>query len=182
MKKKPKSHPSNVVRLQPFNEDKLVRVVVETPKGSRNKYALEPKDGVYQLSRVLPEGMSFPFDFGFIPRTLADDGDPIDVLIFMDEPTFPGCVVECRLIGVIRGEQEENGKRDRNDRILAVPGAAETSFSYLKTVRDLPKQLLRDLTGFFENYHRLQGRRYRVLDTEGPEAARKLILRGMKAA
>ncbi len=167
--------------MQPFTEDKMVRVIIETPKGSRNKYAYDPKLNAYTLSRVLPAGMSFPFDFGFIPHTKADDGDPLDVLLFMDEPAFPGCVVECRLIGVIRGEQEEARKRERNDRILAV-AQEQTSFSYLNDIRDLPEQLLRDIIGFFENYHRLQGRRYRVLGTGGPKQAHKLIRGSMKAA
>ena len=84
-----------------------VEIIVETPKGSRNKYKYDPDNDVFKLSKVLPEGMVFPYDFGFVPSTKAADGDPLDVLMLMDEATFPGCLVECRLIGVIKAEQEE---------------------------------------------------------------------------
>jgi inorganic pyrophosphatase len=80
------------VRLQPRDPDdrKTIQVIIETPKGSRNKYAFDPKQRVFELKTVLPAGMFFPYDFGFIPSTVADDGDPIDVLVLMDEPAFPG--------------------------------------------------------------------------------------------
>jgi inorganic pyrophosphatase len=76
----------------------LARVVVETPKGSRNKFAYDPDDHVFELKWVLPAGMTFPYDFGFVPSTKVDDGDPIDVLVLMDEPAFAGCVLSCRPI------------------------------------------------------------------------------------
>src|SRR5262245_5772097 len=82
-----------------------LNVVVDTPKGSRNKYKLDEKLGQWRLSKILPQGMSFPYDFGFVPSTRGEDGDPIDVLLIMDEPTFPGCIVSARLIGVIQAEQ-----------------------------------------------------------------------------
>jgi len=85
-------------RLKPFdpNDKQLFRVVIETPKGSRNKFAFDPDEHIFHLKRVLPSGMEFPYDFGFVPSTKADDGDPIDVLVLMDEPAFPGCVLSCR--------------------------------------------------------------------------------------
>jgi inorganic pyrophosphatase len=86
---------------------KIVQVVIETPKGSRNKYAFDEQKRIFTLKRVLPAGMAFPYDFGFVPSTLADDGDPVDVLVVMDEPAFPGCLVKCRIIGIIEGEQGE---------------------------------------------------------------------------
>src|SRR4029453_15828071 len=87
--------------LKALNEDnKTVRVVIETPKGSRNKYAFDVKDKFFALKKVLPAGMAFPYDFGFVPSTRAEDGDPVDVLVLMDEPAFPGCVLTCRPIGV----------------------------------------------------------------------------------
>jgi inorganic pyrophosphatase len=88
--------------LKPVNKgDDTVRVVIETPKDSRNKYAFDSEDEVFVLKRVLPAGMAFPYDFGFVPSTLAEDGDPVDVLVLMDQPAFPGCVLKCRLVGVI---------------------------------------------------------------------------------
>ena len=84
-------------RLKPFDSDdkQLLRVVVETPKGSRNKFAFDPDEHIFELKKVLPAGMTFPYDFGFVPSTLADDdGDPVDMLVLMHEPAFPGCVLE----------------------------------------------------------------------------------------
>src|SRR6202043_965268 len=115
---------ANPFRLKPFDssDKRLLRVVIETPKGSRNKFAFNPDDQIFELKKVLPAGMAFPYDFGFVPSTKADDGDPVDVLVLMDEPAFPGCVLKCRPIGVIEGEQimKANKKdKERNDRIIA---------------------------------------------------------------
>jgi len=85
-------------------DDELIQVVIETPKGSRNKYAFDPEQKTFQLTKVLPAGMAFPYDFGFVPSTKAEDGDPTDVLVLMDEPAFPGCLLTCRVIGIIEGE------------------------------------------------------------------------------
>src|SRR5215831_19946718 len=94
-------------RLEPVVEDdnNLIQVIIETPKASRNKYVFNPELKVFALKRVLPAGMTFPYDFGFVPSTKADDGDPLDVLVLMDEPAFPGCLLKCRVVGVIEGEQ-----------------------------------------------------------------------------
>jgi len=97
-----------------------LNVVVDTPRGCRNKYKFDEQDGQWRLSKVLPPGMSFPYDFGFIPSTRGEDGDPLDVLLLMDEPAFLGCVVPARLIGVIEAEQTEEGTTVRNDRLVAV--------------------------------------------------------------
>src|SRR5262245_41292422 len=101
-------------------ESRLLNVVIDTPKGSRNKYKFDERCGQWRLSKVLPQGMSFPHDFGFIPATRGEDGDPLDVLLLMDEPSFVGCVVPARLIGVLEAEQTEDGKTVRNDRLVAV--------------------------------------------------------------
>lgn len=97
---------ANPSRLKPFDSDdkQLLRVVIETPKGSRNKFAFDVDEHIFELKKVLPSGMAFPYDFGFVPSTRADDGDPVDVLVLMDEPAFSGCVLTCRPIGVIEGE------------------------------------------------------------------------------
>jgi inorganic pyrophosphatase len=83
--------------------DKLLQVIIETPKGSHNKYSFDEEQNIFVLRAALPSGMVFPYDFGFVPQTLADDGDPLDVLVLMDMPAFPGCAVVARLIGVIEG-------------------------------------------------------------------------------
>src|ERR1700757_1726224 len=93
-------------RLPPFaSKDADLTVIIETPKGSRNKYAFDPKERIFALKKVLPAGMAFPYDFGFVPSPLGGDADPWDVLVLMDEPPFPGCKRTCRIIGVIEGEQ-----------------------------------------------------------------------------
>src|SRR6476659_4407599 len=102
-----------------------LNVVIETPKGSRNKYKYDPELGLFKLGGVLPAGAVFPFDFGFVPSTVGGDGDPLDVLVLMDDSAFTGCLVPARLIGVIQAEQTGNdGKTERNDRLIAV--AAES--------------------------------------------------------
>ena len=91
-----------VSNLPPFDRKSgELNVIIETPCGSRNKYSYDEERKLITLSGVLPAGAVFPFDFGFVPQTLGQDGDPLDVLVLMDEPVFPGCLVPCRLIGVI---------------------------------------------------------------------------------
>src|SRR5258707_12353857 len=106
---------ANPSLLGPLDGDKgeIIQVVVETPKGSRKKYAFDVDQKVFALKKVLPAGMAFPYDFGFIPSTRAEDGDPVDVLVLMDEPAFAGCVLACRPVGVIEGEQKEGKRRIR---------------------------------------------------------------------
>jgi len=135
-------------RLKPFDPDdkKMLRVVIETPKGSRNKFAFDRDEHIFELKKVLPAGMTFPYDFGFVPSTKADDGDPIDVLVLMDEPAFPGCAVTCRPIGVIEGEQ--GNKKERNDRIVAVEQDAH-SWAEVKTIDDLGKEFERGARRLF---------------------------------
>jgi inorganic pyrophosphatase len=170
--------PSN---LSPFGVDdkQMLRVVIETPKGSRNKFAFDPKQHIFELKKVLPAGMAFPYDFGFVPSTKADDGDPIDVLVLMDEPAFPGCVLNCRPIGVIEGEQGDKKNKERNDRIIAVQEDAH-SWSDVKTVDDLGDKFCEELEEFFVDYHKLSGKKYRVLGLKGPERARKLVKSGRR--
>src|SRR5271170_6314284 len=96
------------------------RAIIETPKNRRNKFDYDPDSNLFKLGGLLPEGMMFPFDFGFIPSTLGQDGDPIDVMVLMDEPAHVGCLVDVRIIGVIEAEQTEDGKTETNSRLLAV--------------------------------------------------------------
>lgn len=165
-------------RLKPWASDdkQMLRVVIETPKGSRNKFAFDADEHIFELKKVLPAGMTFPYDFGFAPSTKADDGDPVDVLVLMDEPAFPGCVLTCRPIGVIEGEQtvKRSKKKERNDRIVAIERDAH-SWADIGTMEDLGKQFEHELEEFFVNYHRLSGSEYRILGVKGRAAARKLI-------
>ena len=163
------------------SDGEIIQVVIETPKGSRNKYAFDAEQKVFGLKKVLPAGMAFPYDFGFIPRTLGEDGDPVDVLVLMDEPAFPGCLLQCRLIGIIQGEQGTKKEKERNDRIVAVE-KENHSFADIKHIDDLGKQFVQELEEFFVNYHRLSGEQYWILDVKGPGQARKRIQDGVRAA
>src|SRR6266850_872653 len=167
-KKNGKNGGADLSRLNPLDsKDKdILRVVIETPKGSRSKFAFDPDQHVFELKKVLPTGMAFPYDFGFVPSTEADDGDPVDVLVLMDEPAFPGCVLKCRPIGVIEGEQGDKKKTILNDRIVAIQEDAH-SWEDVKTIDDLGKQFCRELEEFFVNYHKLSGQEYRILGLKG---------------
>jgi inorganic pyrophosphatase len=168
-------------RLPPFRPDdnELLRVVIETPKGSRNKFAFDADEHVFTLKKVLPAGMSFPYDFGFVPSTKAEDGDPIDVLVLMDEPAFPGCVLTCRVLGVIEGRQGEKKKWVRNDRIIAVQQHAHT-WAKVSSMQDLGKEFSRELEDFFVNYHELSGEKFEVLGIKGSDRAWKLVKSAMR--
>jgi inorganic pyrophosphatase len=155
-------------------DERVVRVVIETPRGSRNKYSFDADERVFTLSKVLPEGMSFPLDFGFVPKTKADDGDPIDVALLMDEEAFPGCVVAARIIGAIRGRQREDGRWVENDRLLAVVVESYTHAD-VDDVDDLNERFVEELERFFENYHQRQGHKFEVRGRVGAKAAMKLL-------
>jgi inorganic pyrophosphatase len=167
-------------QLKPFDssDKRLLRVVIETPKGSHNKFALNAEEHFFELKKVLPAGMSFPYDFGFVPSTKADDGDPIDALVLMDEPAFAGCVLKCRAIGVIQGEQGGGKRKVRNDRIVAIEKGAH-SWADVRTIDDLGKQFAAELEEFFVDYHELSGEQYRVLGLKGPNRARKSVKSAM---
>src|SRR3982074_3563535 len=117
------------------------RAIIETPKGCRNKFDYDPESNLLMLGGLLPEGMMFPFDFGFIPSTLGEDGDPLDVLVLLDAPAHVGCLIEVRIIGIIQAEQTEDGKTKCNDRLL---GVAIHSYDHedLESIDDVSKTLL----------------------------------------
>jgi inorganic pyrophosphatase len=183
--KKPRGAQADPTVLSAFDKDKgkkdLIQVIVETPKGSRNKYAYDPEQGVFKLKKVLPEGMDFPHNFGFVPSTEGEDGDPVDVLILMDEPAFPGCLIECRLLGVIKGEQTEDGETLRNDRLLAVCDKSHR-YSDIHDVKDLNKNFVRELENFFVQFHQLDEIDFECIGIEGEKTARKLLKRQLKKA
>ena len=150
-------------------------------RGSKARARARAEQLALAAGKVLPPSFKgvFPYDFGFIPSTRAQDGDPVDVLVLMDEPAFPGCVLSCRPIGVIEGERINGKDRERNDRIVAVERDAH-SWAKVTTIGDLGKHFCRELEEFFINYHKLIGKEYRVLDIKGPTAARKLIKSGRR--
>ena len=157
-------------------ESGTLNAVIETSKGTRNKLNYNPDQELFELSKVLPQGMVFPFDFGFIPSTVAEDGDPLDVLVLLDEPVPVGCKIPARLIGVIEGEQREDHDEDwqRNDRLIAVATASTTQADVTR-LRDLDEALLGQIELFFVDYNRAEGRAFRCLGRRGPRRARRLV-------
>jgi inorganic pyrophosphatase len=133
--------------------------------------------GIFILKGVLPIGSNFPFDFGFLPSTLGSDGDPLDILLLMDEPAFPGCLIPSRLIGVIEAEQTENNKVIRNDRLI---GVADKSALHkdIKSFNDLNKNLLPEIEHFFISYNKMRGKEFKLLGENGPKKAMVLIEEG----
>jgi inorganic pyrophosphatase len=151
-----------------------LNVIIETPKGSRNKFAYDEKTGLFALSKLLPAGLAFPFSFGFIPSTRAGDGDPVDVLMIYDEFLFPGCLVQSRLIGGLKAKQSEEGKMKQNDRLFAVPILPQ-EYSPPRTMADLNKHLLSEIQEFFITYQRLMGKKFKISGVFGPKEAKALV-------
>lgn len=150
------------------------RVIVETPRCVRHKYKYDPGMEAFILHRILPEGMSFPLDFGFLPHTRAPDGDPIDVLVMIEDPTFTGCVIPCQLIGVIEAIQtEEDGTSERNDRLIAVPAESRNQ-NKISSVKDLDKRQISDIESFFTFYNQIFGKKFKVEGLHGPKTAKRL--------
>ncbi len=158
---------------------KTINVVIETPKGKRNKFRFDKGLGLFKLRKVLPAGSAFPYDFGFIPGTRAEDSDPLDVLLLMDESAYPGCIVEARLIGVLEAEQTEEGKTTRNDRLIAVAKESH-SHSNIASLRDLSHELLKELEHFFKSYNEIAGKAFRVLAARGPKRAMETLQRHLE--
>lgn len=136
----------------------IVKVVIETPRTSNAKYDFNPETGYFELKKIMPVGMVFPFDFGFIPGTLGQDGDPLDVIVFAEIETFVGCALDCKIIGAIQANQKErNGEKMRNDRYLAVP-IVSMQYKNVSSIADLPANLLNELEDFFKQYNQLAGK------------------------
>ena len=156
-----------------------LHVIVDTPKDSRNKYKFDERLGLFKLGGVLPVGTFFPFDFGYVPNTLGGDGDPLDVLILMDEPAFVGCLIPSRLIGVIEAEQTEDGKTETNDRLIAVASNSRTHKD-IKSINDLNKTLVDEIEHFFISYNEAKGKKFEPLGRFGAQKAKKIVEEGIK--
>ena len=162
-------------KLPPFDrKSEALNVVIDTPKGCRNKFAYDKKRKGYILKAVLPHGAVFPFDFGSIAGTTAEDGDPLDALVLMDEPAFVGCLVESRVIGVIEANQTEDGETERNDRIIAVAVESPTHGG-IKSLDDVDRTLFKDIKHFFVSYNQERGKKFEVIGCRGPKRARSLV-------
>jgi inorganic pyrophosphatase len=148
----------------------LVTAVIEIPRGSRNKYEIDKETGMMKLDRVLYSAVHYPGDYGFIPRTLFEDGDPIDVLVRINEPTFPGCMVEVRPIGVLK--MLDKGEPD--DKVLAVPVNDPFHSEYFD-IADIPQHFLKEVEHFFHIYKDLEGKRVQILGWEKSDVAMQVI-------
>jgi inorganic pyrophosphatase len=170
----------HVHELEPFDpETDALRVLIETPRGSRSKIKFDVDLGLFRLSHVLPAGMVFPFDFGFVPGTKGEDGDPIDVLVLIDGSTHMGCLLLARLVGVIEAEQTEAGKTGRNDRLLAV--ALESREHHdVASIGSVGARLLDEIEHFFVSYNELRGKKFVPTGRYGPDRAMKLVEAAMK--
>ena len=148
----------------------IVYAVIEIPKGSRNKYEYDKDMEAFALDRVLYSPFHYPAEYGIIPQTLWDDGDPMDIIVLMDQPTFPGCVIESRPIGIMKMIDGE----DSDDKILSVP-VNEPKYNHVKDIDDLPSALLNEIMHFFQEYKTLEGKETKVLGWEGVEEAFKAL-------
>ena len=166
---------ARVPDLGPFDKESgYVNAIIDTPKGSRNKFKFDERLGLFKLGGTLPMGSVFPFDFGYVPGTKGGDGDPLDVLILMDEPAFTGCLVVAKLIGVIEANQTEDGITTRNDRLIAV-AADSRNHSHIRFLGDLNTNLVHEIERFFVSYNETKGKRFELLGRFGPDRATELI-------
>lgn len=151
-----------------------VQAIVETPKGHRAKYSYDEEKQLFVLKSMLPAGMVFPFDFGFIPATRGEDGDPLDILVLIDQPATQGSLVMTRLLAVIEAEQTEQGKTERNDRLIGV-AAVSHQYRSVESLDQLSPELVEEIEHFFISYNELAGKSFRPLRRAGADRAAELI-------
>lgn len=170
---------ATIERLPAFTDEGELNAIVETPQGSCNKFNFDPETGLFMLGAAMPAGVTFPFEFGFIPSTRGEDGDPLDILLLMDAPTFTGCLVKTRLVGVIEAKQTaETGKLERNDRLIGV-AVKSRRHERVRSLDDLAPELLAEIEHFFVSYNAMKGKKFKVIGRFGPKRAAKLVKRGM---
>lgn len=154
--------------------DKTIEVIIETPRGSAEKYSYDTGSHLFRMKKILPAGMVFPYDFGFIPNTSGEDGDPLDAVVISSFRSYPGISMHCRIIGVIEARQSQDKKMIRNDRFLAIPVEA-VLLSNIHSASDLPRIILEELEQFFINYNALEGKKFKTERIrEAGEAFKKL--------
>lgn len=158
-----------------MKKPETVTAMVESPKGFNQKFDYDAKENRFRLNKILPAGLVFPFDFGMIPGTQGEDGDPLDIIVLSESATFPGCLIDCRIIGALQSEQtERDGKTVRNDRFIGVPGVAQL-FSEVQTLKDLPEAILNQLEAFFKNYNEQAGKNFKVVKRLNAAEAQSLL-------
>jgi len=167
---------TNLLKIPTWADEENVYAIVETPRGSTCKLDFDPKLRVFTLAKPLMAGLTYPYDWGFIPSTKAQDGDPLDVLVIHDAQTYPGVVLRCRPIGILEVEQTSKGKKERNDRVFAVPDRSPLETD-LKDIRNLPSRAHEELERFFRATNALEDKELEFLGWGGPKQATKTIKR-----
>ena len=167
---------SNLLKLPTWADDEHVFAVIETPRGSTCKLDFDPEIGGFALAKPLMAGLSYPYDWGFIPSTKAEDGDPLDILVIHDAQTYPGVVLRCRPVGILEVEQRTKRKKERNDRVFAVPDRSPLEAD-LKDIRHLPARAHEELEKFFLATNALEDKELEFLGWRGPKQAVKTIKR-----
>jgi inorganic pyrophosphatase len=168
----------DITKIKPGNAKEAINVVIEIPQGSNIKYELDKESGAIFLDRILYGSQFYPANYGFVPNTLADDGDPIDALVLSSESVVPGCVIKSRVIGVLIME-DESGK---DEKIIAVPTIKlDPQMAKINSLEDLPEIKLQQIKHFFETYKDLEpGKWVKVTGFEGKEKAIELINKAIK--
>lgn len=171
----------NLLKLPAWTDDGKLVCVVESPRGSKAKFKYDPTLKAFTLNKPLIAGLTYPYDWGFVPGTLADDGDPLDVLMFHDVPTACGIVLLCRPIGalLVTQKSKQGEGRQANHRLLAVPVDAEREKEH-EDARELPKRLRKELEQFFIATAALADKALQIVDWVGPKEARELVDEGIK--
>jgi inorganic pyrophosphatase len=164
----------DLIKIPPFNEDGDLNVVVEAPRGSGVKLKYEPGLRAFTYNKALPIGLSYPYDWGFVPGTEAEDGDPLDALVLSDVASYPGVVIACRPLGVLQLDQKNGKKRERNDRLVAAPVKAKR-FEEIEDPDDFADRLREEIERFFLNTTFFSQKDPRVLGWKGPKYARKKV-------
>ena len=171
---------SSLDQLETFDADGSVRMVVEATAGTRSKLKYEPALQAFALHHVLPPGLSFPLDFGFMPGTMGEDGDPLDALVFTDEPLPCGIVVAFRLLGVLEATQAGSGAPPtRNDRFIGVARSSHAHAGW-RELADVPQALLAPVGDFFVNYNASRGVDFKVHARHGRAQALALLSQGQE--
>ena len=159
--------------IEPVGEDGVLRIVIDTPKGSRNKYKWDEALGLFRLTKVMPPGFAMPWNYGYLPKTRSGDGDPLDAIVLMEEPAFCGAVILARARAVLRMEQDGDG----NDRIIASPVGEHEDRIYES---EIPDRIFEEISVFFEGYHVLRGEETKTTGVEDAEAAMEEVRAAME--
>jgi len=166
---------SNLIKLPIDGDEKhSIRCIVETPQGSRAKIKYDPASRLFALSKELILGLSYPYDWGFIPSTLGEDGDPTDVMLLHDVATYPGMVICAFIVGVLNVSDLKDGKRTLNPRIFAVPIGANREHE-IEDVRQLSKRTRKELEKFFKHTAALESKEVDIEGWDGPKAAQAIV-------